>query len=254
MTANKTTSRPFLLLQLRPETTASDDEYAAFLGKGGLSPDETVRMRLDQQDLPTDIDLDAYAGVIVGGGPGCVSDPPAKKSAVETRIEQQCLAFMPEIIERDIPFLGACYGIGILAHYLGATVSKERFSEPVGTSACAIEHADPLLDGVPRTFDAFVGHKEAVQSLPMGATHLVSSPTCPIQMIRVGDNVYATQFHPEADAAVFETRIEVYRDYGYFPPETAAQLIEECRAANVTAPQRILSNFVRRYRTAPPRR
>ena len=66
-------------------------------------------------------------------------------------------------------------------------------------------------------------------------------------MIRFGDNVYATQFHPEADAAEFELRIRIYRDQGYFRPQDATRLISMCRAARVTAPQEILRNFVNRY-------
>ena len=62
--------KPFLILQLRPEAEASDDEYAAFLNKGGLSADQTHRIRLDCEDVPADLSLDAYTGVIVGGGPG----------------------------------------------------------------------------------------------------------------------------------------------------------------------------------------
>lgn len=31
--------------------------------------------------------------------------------------------------------MGCCYGLGILARHLGGEVSKERFGEPVGTSA-----------------------------------------------------------------------------------------------------------------------
>ncbi len=127
-------SRPFLILQLRPEADASDDEYHAFLDKGGLDAAQTHRICLDKQDLPPGLSLDNYAGVIVGGGPGCVSDDPAAKSAIDQRIETAVLGLMPEITERDIPFMGCCYGIGILAHHLGGTVDKSRYSEPVGTS------------------------------------------------------------------------------------------------------------------------
>ena len=66
-------------------------------------------------------------------------------------------------------------------------------------------------------------------------------------MVRYGKNVYATQFHPEADAAGFETRIKIYKHKGYFPPETADDLIAMCRAADVTAPEVILRNFVKRF-------
>ena len=110
--------KPFLILQLRPEPDASDDEFLAFLTKGGLTQDEVHRIRLDQQDIPTDLSLSDYSGIIVGGGPGCVSDAPAKKQPIEAKIEAECLALMPEITARDLPFLGCCYGIGILGHHL----------------------------------------------------------------------------------------------------------------------------------------
>jgi GMP synthase (glutamine-hydrolysing) len=240
-------SKPFLILQLRPETEASDDEFAAILVKGGLRADQVHRIRLDQQPLPADLHLDAYAGVVVGGGPGCVSDLPDEKSPVEARIEAAVMSLMPEITRRDLPFLGCCYGIGILGKHLGGDVGKQAYGEPVGTSDCRVVAPDPLLDGVPERFTAFVGHKEALQALPEGCVHIVASSACPYQMIRYGQNVYATQFHPEADAAGFETRINIYKHRGYFPPETATDLIAICRAADVHAPELILRNFVRRY-------
>jgi len=239
--------RPFLILQLRPETEASDDEFGAFLDKGGLAAANTVRIRLDEESLPEALDLDRFSGVIVGGGPGCVSDAPEKKTPVETRIEESVLGLMPEITANDVPFLGCCYGIGILAHHLGASVSKARYGEPVGAVTCVMTEAgrrDPLLAAAPDSFRAFVGHKEAVQDLPPGCVHLLASDPCPFQMIRYKSRVWATQFHPEADAATFETRIRVYRDRGYFPPEDAARLVEMCRAEDVTAPETILRAFV----------
>lgn len=244
-------TKPFLILQLRPEAEAADDEFAAILRKGGLDPSDTHRIRLDQQRLPDDLDLEDHAGVIVGGGPGCVSDTPEEKSAIEARIEADVLSLMPQITERDFPFLGCCYGIGILGKHLEAVVGKGRYGEPVGTSDCSLTdegRTDPLLVDMPDRFQAFVGHKEALEDLPEGCVHLVRSPACPFQMVRHGRHVYATQFHPEADAQGFETRIKIYRHRGYFPPETADDLIAMCRAADVHAPERILRNFVTRYR------
>ncbi len=244
--------KPFLILQLRPEDAAADDEFAAFLDKGGLDASEVTRIRLDRQDLPRDFDPGAFSGIIVGGGPGCVSDPEEEKSPVEKRIERAVLGMMDEIIARDLPFLGCCYGMGILGHHLApGSVSKERYGEPVGAVQCELTEegrADPLLAGLPARFNALVGHKEAVQALPERAVHLVTSAPCPVQMIRTGENVYATQFHPEADGDGFETRIRIYKDHGYFPPHTADDLIREVHRAEVFAPERILANFVRRYR------
>jgi GMP synthase (glutamine-hydrolysing) len=240
----------FLILQLRPETDASDDEYASFLDKCRLTPDRTHRIRLDHENMPTDLDVTDYAGVIVGGGPGCVSDTPEQKSALEERIEGQIMELMPQITTQDQPFMGCCYGLGILTHHLGGEVSKECYGEPVGPTVCTITpdgKNDPLLKGLDTEFEAFVGHKEAVQQLPPGMLHLLDSANCPIQMVRYRRNVYATQFHPEANAYDFERRIRIYRNHGYFPPEDADRLIEACHAANVTVPGEILRRFVSRY-------
>lgn len=241
--------KPFLILQLRPEDEASDDEYAAILRTGVLLADQTHRIRLDRDPLP-DLDLRDYAGTIVGGGPGCVSDAPEDKTEIDARAEAACLSIMPQITSQDLPFMGCCYGIGILAHHLGATVSKERYGEPVSAVTCHLTEDgtdDALLHGLPERFDAFVGHKEAVQRLPKGATHLLRGESCPFQMIRYKSNVYATQFHPEADAQGFETRIRIYKDKGYFPPEDAAALVDMVHAADVTVPADILNRFVARY-------
>ncbi len=243
-------SKPFLILQLRPETEASDSEFDAIVNKGGLDAGQVHRIRLDQVDLPDQLCLDEYSGVIVGGGPGCVSDAQHNKLPLEARIEAAVLSLMPEITQRDFPYLGCCYGIGILGRHLDGDVSKRAYAEPVGTSECSLTPAgadDPLLAGMPQNFLAFVGHKEALQSLPPGCTHLVSSPACPYQMLRFGRNVYATQFHPEADSDGFRTRINIYKHRGYFPPETADDLIAMCEAADVHAPELVLRNFVKHY-------
>ena len=240
----------FLILQLRPETDASDAEYASILDKSGLEPSQTHRIRLDCEDLPAGLDVTDYAGVIVGGGPGCVSDDPAGKSTLDAKIEGAIMGLMPQITAQDHPFMGCCYGLGILAAHLGGDVSKRQFGEPVGPSDCELTEdgaQDPLTAGLVPQFEAFVGHKEAVQSLPEGCVHLVASAPCPIQMIRWGQNVYATQFHPEADAKDFEQRINIYKDHGYFPPEDAQRLIDICHAADVTQPGEILRRFAERY-------
>ncbi|MGB1390182.1 MAG: glutamine amidotransferase [Paracoccaceae bacterium] len=242
--------KPFLILQLRPETDAADAEFASILARSGLDTSRTHRVRLDCETLAPELDVSDYAGVIVGGGPGCVSDPPETKSPMDAQIEAQVMALMPQITARDHPFMGCCYGLGVLAAHLGGEVSQAQYGEPVGPSACRLTEAgqaDPLTAGLPTAFDAFVGHKEAVQALPPGAVHLVASDPCPFQMIRHGQNVYATQFHPEADAPDFEQRIRIYKDHGYFPPETADDLIAACHAAEVTVPGEILRRFAERY-------
>ena len=241
-------TKPFLILQLRPEDDASDGEFEAFLAKGGIAAGRTRRIRLERDPLPADLCLEDFAGVVVGGGPGCVSDDPEKKPADEARAEAAILSLMPEITGRDVPFMGCCYGISILAHHLGAEVSKRRWSEPVGpVDVVQTGTEDPLLAGLPNRFTALVGHKEATQALPDGCVHLLASDPCPFQMIRFGRNVYATQFHPEADGKVFAQRIRIYANRGYFAPEESEALTNQALAAQADRPPELLRRFFERY-------
>lgn len=243
--------KPFLILQLRPETEAADEEYASFLRATGLKPEETRRIRLDAAPLPG-LNLEDFSGVIVGGGPGCVSDAPEGKDPLEARIEADILGLMPAIMAREMPYMGCCYGLGILARHLGGEVSKARYGEPIGGVDCEMTEAgaaDPLLQNLPRNFRALVGHKEAVQALPPGAVHLAQSAPCPMQMIRAGRHAYATQFHPEANGESFATRIEIYKHRGYFLPEEAEALTAQALAETVTVPGEILKAFVRQFAT-----
>jgi GMP synthase (glutamine-hydrolysing) len=240
--------RPFLLLASRPEDEAADGEYAAFLRCTGLSERELHRIRLEAGPLPA-IDLDGYAGILVGGGPFNSSDPPESKSAVQHRVERDLRALLDEVVRRDFPFFGACYGVGTLGVHQGAVVDR-TYAEPVSCTRITLTpegRRDPVLAGVPEEFDAFVGHKEACTVLPPTARLLATSPACPVQMFRVRQNLYATQFHPELDVPGIVTRVRVYQHAGYFPPEEMEELIARLSPAVVTEPGRMLANFVARY-------
>ncbi|PUB27930.1 GMP synthase (glutamine-hydrolysing) [Promicromonospora sp. AC04] len=240
--------KPFLLLATRAEDLAADGEYAAFCRYGGLAPEQLHRVRLERDSLPP-VDLDDYSGVVVGGGPFNSSDPVQKKSPVQRRVEAELATLLDEIVARDFPFLGACYGVGTLGAHQGAVIDP-TFAEPVGPVTVELTPdaaSDPLLAGLPQAFPAFVGHKEAVRKLPDDAVLLASSAGCPVQMFRIKQNLYATQFHPELDVAGIVQRIMIYRDYGYFPSEEAELVSERCVAVTVTEPMRIMRAFVERY-------
>ncbi len=240
--------KPFLLLATRAEDDAADEEYASFLRFGGLAEDQLHRVRLESAPLPP-VDLADYSGVIVGGGPFNSSDPEDSKSAVQLRVEAEMAKLLDDVVARDFPFLGACYGVGTLGRHQGAVVDR-GFGEPVGPveiTLTAEGRRDPLLEGIPESFAAYVGHKEAVAQLPPHAVNLAGSATCPVQMFRVRTNLYATQFHPELDVAGLLTRISVYRNAGYFPPEEAETVMDAVRGAAVHIPPQILANFTARY-------
>lgn len=242
--------KPFLILQLRPEDETSDNEFESILRYGDLEPGMVVRQRIEHTGIPDTLHPHDYAGIIVGGSPFDISTPEEEKGAIQKKIEADFQRLFDVVVTEDIPFLGACSGNGLLGHYCGTTISRQ-FGEPVGGINVTLTEAgtkDPLLNGLPRTFRVLGGHKEACDTVPAEATLLASSATCPVQMFRLGNNVYATQFHPEGDAAGFIVRINIYQHHGYFPSETAETLKEQVRHEVTPHAQEILRRFVARYR------
>ncbi len=240
--------KPFVLLATRAEDLPADEEYALFLRDTGLREDQLRRVRLEQGPMPG-LDLDELSGIFVGGGPFNASDPWEQKSETQRRVEAEFAALLDEVVARDFPFLGACYGVGTLGAHQGATIDR-TYGEAIGVvrvSLTAEGAADPLLADMPAEFAAFVGHKEAITVLPSSATLLASSPTAPVQMFKVGQNVYATQFHPELDVDGITTRIHAYAGYGYFAADELDVTLAAVRREPVSHPSRMLRTFVDRY-------
>ena len=235
--------KPLLLLATREVDRAADNEFEAMLYFCGLEERQLRRVRMEQGPIGP-LCLDDFSGVILGGGPFNASD--AEKSSVQIRVEAEISVLLDEIVARDFPFLGACYGIGTLGMHEGAVVDR-TYAEPVGPTLITLTEegrADRLFEVLPDSFEAFLGHKEAIRDLPAHAVNLAYSATCPVQAFRVGRNVYATQFHPELDIDGVDVRVDVYKHAGYFEPHEADALKARCRASSVVHPPAILRRFV----------
>ncbi len=240
--------RPFVLLASRQQDAVADEEYREFCRFTGLPPERLRRIRLEREPMP-DLDLDEIAGIVVGGSPFTSSDPEESKSDVQRRVEREIGDLLVEVCARDVPFLGACYGVGTLGVHLGGVVDT-TYGEPAGAVEITLTPdgvADPLLAGMPPVFEAYVGHKEALREAPPGSVLLASSPTAPVQMLRFGSNVYATQFHPELDAEGIASRLIAYRYEGYFDPAEVEEVLERVRSAHVVHPGRVLRRFAEIY-------
>lgn len=238
--------KPFVLIATRAEDEAADGEFEAFQRYSGLAERDLRRIRLEREPMP-ELDLERISGVIVGGSPFTTSIPAAQKSPVQVRVERELQVLLDRVLAQDVPFLGACYGIGTLGVHEGAVVDATH-AEPVSaiTVSLTAEAADdPLVRtaALPASFRAFVGHKEAVRELPAHATLLARGQAAPVQMFRVGRCCYATQFHPELDAEGIVRRIRVYRDAGYFAPEEMDELIARVSSERTEVATRLLRAF-----------
>lgn len=241
--------KPFLLLQSRPEDSASDSEYKAFCHFGGLNSNELERLRLDTGTYPK-IDLNKYSGIIMGGGPANFAYDYSEKSANQIKFENYILPLMRQIIDEDKPFLGACLGMGALVSALGGKPSFD-YGEDISAVDVQLEPAsknDTLVCDLPNNFRAFVGHKEGVGSIEglNNCVVLAKSEKC-LQLVRAGQNVYAAQFHPELDVEGLILRINIYKYAGYFNPSEAQNIIDKITKENITEPVKILRKFIDKY-------
>ncbi len=238
--------KPFLLLTTRPEDDVARAEAASFQRFSGLGHDDLRWVRIEREDAPA-IRAEEISGIYLGGSPFTVSDPAETKSPQQIRAERALAAVLDEVMEQDIPFLGACYGIGTLGSHVGATIDRTH-GEPLGAVPITLTEAgreDPVVieAGLPEVFTGLVGHKEAVTALPSHATVLATGEHCPVQMFRVGTRQYATQFHPEMDVPAVMERARAYRDHGYFDPDEMEDIFALLGRRTADHPPHLLRAF-----------
>ncbi|WP_460476413.1 glutamine amidotransferase [Brachybacterium huguangmaarense] len=239
--------KPFLLVATRPEDDLADAEYEQFCRRAGLEERELRRLRLEQAPMP-DLDLAELSGIVIGGSPFTTTDPQEIKSDLQVRVEADLARLLDRVIAQDVPLLGACYGVGTLGVHQGGVIDR-TYAESAGAIEVTLTdagRADPVARAgdLPPSFTAFVGHKEAMRALPPGAVLLASGEACPIQMFRVGERQYATQFHPELDAPGLSDRLRAYRDKGYVDPEALEPLLAAIATVDVDAVAGVLRGFV----------
>ena len=243
--------KKILILQMRPEDETCESELEAILNVGRIQREQVHRLRVERLGR-FDLDLGDYSAIIAGGSPFDVSCPDEKKSQVQKNVESFFSQLFDRVIPMDFPFLGVCSGNGLLGNYFGTTISG-RYGEPIGRITVSLTEEgekDELLAGLPRQFQALAGHKEACDRVPDDAVLLASSASCPVQMFRVRNNIYAVQFHPEADGDEFILRIHTYKNYGYFQPEQAEELISAVKDVETPVAGEILRRFVSRYQSS----
>lgn len=101
--------------------------------------------------------------------------------------------------------LGICLGAQIIARaYGGQNVLDHGLQfgyRPVTPLAAAA--GDPVFSAIEDPSPVFHWHQDTM-SLPEGAIHLAASEQTPIQAFRIGERVYAVQFHFEASRMLVE--------------------------------------------------
>ena len=143
---------------------------------------------------------DDCGALVVLGGPMSVHDEGEHPFLVEEK------RLLGAAVEADVPTLGICLGAQLLAHVAGARVYRGLKPE-VGWLPVALTDKgenDPNMGlTLPVAFQPFHWHADTFD-LPRRAVHLAKSALYTRQAFRLGENVYALQFHLEVNAALLE--------------------------------------------------
>jgi GMP synthase (glutamine-hydrolysing) len=125
-------------------------------------------------------------GIILSGGPNSVYQEGAP------RVD-------PALFEAEMPMLGICYGMQLMALSEGGRVEGVQIRE-YGRSDLRVEEPGVLFAGTPDEQKAWTSHGDAVLDVPEGFRVTASTPSVPIiafeeHALRGGR--YGVQFHPE---------------------------------------------------------
>lgn len=236
-----------LYISARPQTGAADAEFESFRSAARLDD-----AHIERHDLVTDplVIGRSVTAVIVGGSPYNVTDPETSKTDEQRRGEEHLSRLAVACADGVGPaVLFTCYGIGVAARALGGEVTR-GYPEDTGTAVVDLTEAgqsDPVFGVVASRFTVLTTHKEGCAAPPPGGELLATNAACPVQAYRVGERLYATQFHPEPTAAAFAERMHVYRNDGYFDAADFDALAAQVRRTSITEPLRLVREFTRRF-------
>jgi len=132
-----------------------------------------------------DIVAFAPAGIVLSGGPASVYDPDAPQP--------------PDVFGLDVPILGICYGMQVMAQHLGGLVAPGKTRE-YGSAHIQIEHGGgKLLHALGHDpQQVWMSHGDCVACVPEGFDVLArSADGITAAMGNDQRRCYGLQFHPE---------------------------------------------------------
>ena len=139
-------------------------------------------------------------GIVLSGGPASVYEPGAP------RVD-------PALFAANIPTLGICYGMQLMAHLLGGQTAAAEQREYGRTRLFVDDNAD-LFAGLEPRLICWMSHGDSVTALPEGFAPLAHSDRNPVAAIADrGRRLYGLQFHPEVSHTPWG--IEVLRNFLY---------------------------------------
>jgi GMP synthase (glutamine-hydrolysing) len=103
----------------------------------------------------------------------------------------------PQVFDLGVPVLGICYGMQLMCHALGGTVTASDRRE-YGHALLDVTDPNELLHGIPGPTAVWMSHGDVVEDPGPGFETLGATTNTPYAAVRhPGRKLYGIQFHPE---------------------------------------------------------
>ena len=122
-------------------------------------------------------------GIIFSGGPASVYEPGAPHPD-------------PALYDLDVPILGICYGMQLLAVNFGGAVAPAERRE-YGSASVTVDEASGLFAKMPGELAVWMSHGDVVTQLPQGFHPIAHSLNSSCAAFVGPGQRYGIQFHPE---------------------------------------------------------
>ncbi len=204
------TSKKYLLMQIRHDPEVCAEEYQCFLKHCGLAASELDVFNIYQHtEFEAEV-LDGYAALLVGGASEANVLKPEKYAFVNPAVR-----LLKHCADVSFPVFASCYGFQLAVLALGGEITNNPDCHETGTVPLTLATAavdDPLFNGIPDQFEAVSVHQQSAKVLPAGCTLLVDTSKCLHSFRVTGKPFWAFQFHPEVDRQTLVARLTRYKE------------------------------------------
>ncbi|TKX67494.1 GMP synthase subunit A [Halorubrum sp. SP9] len=144
-------------------------------------------------DAPAE-ELDAD-GIVLSGGP-----------------DMDRVGNAPDYLELDVPVLGICLGMQLIASELDGAVGAGDYGGYADVDVEIVDDDDPLVGSLAPETRVWASHADEVTALPDGFARTATSDVCGIEAMSDPDaDLYGVQWHPEV--AHTERGEEVFENF-----------------------------------------
>jgi GMP synthase (glutamine-hydrolysing) len=130
-----------------------------------------------------DLEARAPKAIILSGGPSSVYE--AGAPLVD-----------PALLQSQVPVLGICYGMQLLAHQLGGTVATAGKRE-YGPAKVEVAESSKLFAHLPQELPVWMSHGDTIVQAPAGFRTIARSENSTIAAMSDDAGHYGIAFHPE---------------------------------------------------------